>query len=66
MYFRNSKQDEKIAEDFLSEKFLERCLERKHGFPKGWVKGYRETDPDSSSNSPRGWAVWGQKQVHAN
>ena len=60
---RNSKSEEKISESHLSEKYLERCLERKNGFPKGWVKNHRETDPDSTQTTPKGWGVFGQKQV---
>ena len=60
---RNFKSSEKIPEDYLSMKFLERSLERKDVFAKGWVKSFRESDPDSQSVRQRGWAVWGQKEV---
>ena len=60
---RNSKTGEEIPQDYLSEKFLERCFERSDGFQKGWVRQYRESDPDSSAAKPKGWAVWGQKKV---
>ena len=60
---RNQISAEKIPEEYISEKVLERCLERKGWFCRGWVKGYRKTDPDSTSCTPRGWAVWGQKKV---
>ena len=62
-FIRNSKTEEDIPEDYLSEKFLERCLERRDGFQKGWVRQYRDSDPDSSAAKPKGWAVWGQKKV---
>ena len=52
-----------LPEDYLSEKYLERCLERKGWFEPGWVKSYRVTDPDSVSEGAKGWAVWGSKKV---
>ena len=47
VFYRNSKSADKIPEDYLSQKFLQHCLERKGGFGHGWVKGYCELDPDS-------------------
>ena len=47
----------------MSEKYLVRCLERKGWFQSGWVKSYRDADPDSVSDTARGWAVWGRKKV---
>lgn len=38
-------------------------MERKDGLPKGWVKQYRESDPDASAGQAKGWAVFGQKKV---
>ena len=60
-FIRNYKSSEKIPVSYLSEKFLERSLERKNVFPKGWVKMFREADPNSVRQSC--WAVWGQKEV---
>ena len=47
----------------MSERFLEKCLERKGHFRKGWVKSFRSSDPDASTQPGKGWGVFGKKEV---
>jgi hypothetical protein len=60
--FRATVQDDKIGPSFISEGFLSKCFERKGHFYKGWVKRYRDEDPDSTP-AGKGWAVFGRKEV---
>ena len=59
---RDSKQDEKIAATFISEGFLSKSFERKGLFNKGWVRSFRDVDPDTTP-AGKGWAVYGRKEV---
>ena len=59
---RNSVQDERINANFIPEGFLARCLERRGFYPKGWVKRYRNEDPDVTP-AGKGWGVFGQREV---
>ena len=48
----------------MSESFLSKCVERKGYCDKGWVKLYRNEDPDITPPG-KGWAVFGKKEVQS-
>ena len=56
---RTEAKEDYVDPDYLPERYLEQCLERKDNFPKGYVKSYRSRNGESN----KGWAVYGKKQV---
>ena len=57
-------KDDKIGPGYVSESFLSKCVERKGYCDKGWVKLYRNQDPDVTPPG-KGWAVFGKKEVQS-